>query len=101
MRPTIWKGIGGIFSTVVFASILTAAPPRYNDQSHGPAVPGTVNYIEGQATMNGAPLNRDAAGSMQLQPGQGIMTQNGRVEVLLTPGVFVRVGSNSSLQMVS
>src|ERR1700741_3874704 len=116
MTRTIWKGIGGLF----FATVLVVAqppagynnPPQSNppqqygrqpqmQQQMGPPPVGTVNYIEGQATMNGAPLNQQAAGSLALQPGQGIMTQNGRVEVLLTPGVFVRVGNNSSVQMVS
>lgn len=85
---------------------MVAAPPpggysNPNARQMGTATPGTVNYVEGQATMNGQPIDHNAIGSMQLQPGQGVMTQNGRVEVLLTPGVFVRVGSNSSLQMVS
>jgi hypothetical protein len=67
----------------------------------GPAQPGTLNYVEGQATLDGQPVDRNAIGSVQLQAGQMLATQNGRAEVLLTPGVFVRLGSNGSVQMVS
>jgi hypothetical protein len=38
---------------------------------------------------------------VKLDPGQAVSTQNGKVEMLLTPGVFLRVGSNSIVQMVS
>jgi hypothetical protein len=67
----------------------------------GPAQPGTLNYLEGQATLDGQPVDRNAVGSVQLQPGQMLATQNGRAEILLTPGVFVRMGANGSVQMVS
>jgi FecR protein len=64
-------------------------------------MPGTVNYIEGQATIDGQPVDRNAVGSAELQPGQTLATQNGRAEILLTPGVFVRLGNNTSVEMVS
>jgi len=67
----------------------------------GSAVPGAVNYVEGQVSIAGQPLTPSAIGSVQLQPGQVIETGPGRAEVLLTPGVFVRLGDNSSLRLVS
>jgi hypothetical protein len=57
--------------------------------------------VEGQATLGGQPLDRNAAGAVTLQPGQMLATQNGRAEILLTPGVFFRLGNNSSAEMVS
>jgi hypothetical protein len=36
-----------------------------------------------------------------LQPGQTLNTDSGKAEVLLTPGVFLRVGDNSAVTMVS
>lgn len=64
-----------------------------------PARPGTINYIEGQATLNGQPIAANSRA--ELAQGQTIATANGKVEVLLTPGVFLRLGENSSLTMVS
>ena len=40
-------------------------------------------------------------GSVELQPGQSLTTGNGKAEILLTPGVFLRVGDNSTVKMVS
>jgi hypothetical protein len=64
------------------------------------ARPGTINYIEGQATLNGQPLATNSPGA-ELAQGQTVETQNGKVEVLLTPGVFLRVGDNSAVTLVS
>ncbi len=78
------------------------APGGYQqNMPAGPAQPGTVNYVEGQATLNGQPVNRNQVGSLGLQAGQTIATQNGRAEILLTPGVFFRLGPNSMATMVS
>jgi hypothetical protein len=66
-----------------------------------PAQPGTVNYIEGQASLGSQVLNQTSVGSATLAAGQSVSTQNGKVEILLTPGIFFRLGNNSSAQMVS
>jgi hypothetical protein len=63
--------------------------------------PGTVNYVEGQASIGSQTLNEKSGGSVELTSGQTLTTQNGKVEVLLTPGVLLRVGDNSTLKMVS
>jgi hypothetical protein len=65
------------------------------------AVPGTINYVEGQASLNGETLGPGAAGYTVAQPGQAIDTQAGFVEVLLTPGAFLRIGHNSQVVMQS
>jgi len=36
-----------------------------------------------------------------MQAGQVIATANGKAEILLTPGIFLRLGSNSTVRMVS
>jgi len=46
-------------------------------------------------------LDAKAVGSTQLEPGQVLSTENGKAEVLLTPGVFLRLGDNSSVKMIS
>src|SRR5579872_6213670 len=62
---------------------------------------GTINYIEGQASINGQPLGENSAGAAKLMAGQSLSTQNGRAEVLLTPGVFLRISHNSTVDMLS
>jgi len=51
--------------------------------------------------MNGQPVTAKSVGAVNLEPGQNVSTSQGRAEILLTPGVFLRVGDNSSLRMVS
>lgn len=82
-------GMAAIFSTAAaaFAAV--------------PAAPGIVNYVEGQTTLDGRSITTQSVGTAQLQPGQMLETANGRAEVLLSPGVFLRVGQNSAVRMVS
>ena len=65
------------------------------------ALPGTVNYVEGQVSIDGRSLSAKQDGNTQLQPNQTLSTQNGKAEILLTPGTFVRAGNNSEIRMVS
>jgi hypothetical protein len=88
--------IGGFFLAAAFAM------PAWGDtQPKGSAVPGTLNYVEGQVSQGSQPLDSKSVGSETLEAGQSITTQNGKAELLLTPGVFLRVGSNSSVKMIS
>ena len=73
--------------------------PMQRQQRQG--VPGTINYVEGQATLNGQPLGPGAAGYAVAQPNEAIDTQAGYVEVLLTPGAFLRIGHNSEVVLQS
>jgi DUF971 family protein len=82
-------------------SLATLCAPVALAQSANPAVPGTINYIEGSASIDGRVLNQQSVGSVSLEPGQLLQTANGRVEVLLTPGVFLRMGENSALKLIS
>src|SRR5262249_32713979 len=65
------------------------------------AYPGTLNYVDGQASVGGKAVDSKAIGTVQLEAGQTLDTQNGKAEVLLTPGVFLRVGDNSRVKMIS
>jgi hypothetical protein len=65
-----------------------------------PARPGTVNYVEGQAAMGGQSLDAKSVGT-ELGEGRSITTLNGKAEILLTPGVFLRLGPNSSAKLIA
>lgn len=83
-------------ASVFLAAILSA--PLWGAT---PALPGTVNYVEGQVSIGTEALNAKSVGSMGLEAGQTLTTASGRAEVLLTPGVFFRVGDYSSATLVS
>ncbi|MGD1091069.1 MAG: FecR domain-containing protein [Bryobacteraceae bacterium] len=70
-------------------------------QTPGPPQPGSINYVEGQASIGTNSLTPGSIGSVVLAKDQILTTQAGKVEVLLTPGVFLRVAENSSVKMVS
>ena len=66
-----------------------------------PALPGTLNYVEGNVSIDHEGVTPKSVGSTTLEAGQSITTDNGKAEVLLTPGVYLRLGSDSSAQLVS
>jgi FecR protein len=92
MRLSWLKAIGAF----VLAATLSAPAWAANA-----ALPGTLNYVEGQASAGDQSLNAQSIGSVNLQPGEKLDTENGKAEILLTPGVFLRVGQNSTAQMIS
>ncbi len=62
-------------------------------------LPGTVNYTEGEVLLRGALVDREGAGMYVMGEDQTLETKAGRAEVLLTPGIFVRVGEDSLIRM--
>jgi hypothetical protein len=69
--------------------------------SANPARPGTVNYIEGTAYLDGRKLNNQNVGRAELNPGQVLTTSDGKAEVLLAPGIFLRLDDHSAVKMIS
>jgi hypothetical protein len=98
MRLAGWKTIaGGWFLAAILSMPAWAA---YAD-SNRTATPGTLNYVEGQAMMGNQTLDSMAVGSAELQSGQVLATENGKAEILLTPGVYLRLGKNTAVKMIS
>jgi len=95
MRPAIIEVAASFFLTA-FLSL-----PARADASPATAVPGTLNYVEGQAAIGNQVLSSKSIGSAELNSGQSLSTESGKAEILLTPGVFLRVGANSMVKMVS
>jgi hypothetical protein len=65
------------------------------------ARPGTINYTEGQVTIDGRAIGAKQLGSLELAPGKTLQTGNGKAELLLTPGVFLRLDDHSAVRMIS
>ncbi len=82
------------------ATALAGTPFLLADNPPMPA-PGTINYVEGQAVMDGQDLSPKSVGSASLDARHVIETKDGNVELLLTPGVFLRLGNNSEVRMIS
>jgi hypothetical protein len=92
----------GFAQTSMSAPDQNSPAPNTATYSGAPAhpekgLPGTINYVEGQAELNGQPLGTRSAGYATAQPNSVIDTQAGYVEMLLTPGAFLRIGHNSEV----
>ncbi len=86
--------LGRVAGTLFAAALLLSAQGRS-------ARPGALNYTEGQVTVNGQAVNARQLRSTEVGPGQVLETQDGKAEMLLTPGVFVRLGDHSAMKMVA
>jgi len=83
--------------TGLFVTAMYAMPQGYTVS----AKPGVVNYIEGNAFLNGSPLSAQSLKAVFLNANDTISTDIGKAEVLLAPGCFLRLGDNTKVQMVS
>jgi hypothetical protein len=89
-RP-IHKALAGVFVAAVCAFSQATISAR----------PGTVNYIEGHASIDGQPIDQGQLGHITLNVDQTIQTDpNSKAEILLTPGVFLRLGGDAELKMI-
>lgn len=61
---------------------------------------GMINYTEGRVLLDGKPVVVKSTEFPQLNSGSELRTEEGRAEVLLTPGVFLRLAENSGVRMV-
>jgi hypothetical protein len=91
LLPRSTKVLGGFF-----AAALCAFPQAYTIS----AKPGAVNYLEGNAQLDGQPLTVSSLKAVFMNAGSVLETRDGKVEVLLTPGLFLRVGENSRVRML-
>jgi hypothetical protein len=62
---------------------------------------GLVNFVEGDVKIADQAVKLNGAIFPDVKVGQTLSTQMGRAEVLLTPGVFLRLDNHSSFLMIS
>jgi hypothetical protein len=62
---------------------------------------GVVNFSEGAVFLDNQPLNQQFGTFPAVREGSVLRTEEGRSEILLTPGVFLRIDHNTSIRLVS
>jgi hypothetical protein len=62
---------------------------------------GIIHYFEGAIYLGDQPLELHPGKFSNVPPGAELRTTEGRAEVLLTPGVFLRIGERSSIRMIA
>ncbi len=85
------------FSTLVVATVLT---PSADGQSVISTRSGIVHFFEGAVYLGNEPLEPHLGKFPCMAEGSELRTAQGRAELLLTPGVFLRVGELSSVRLV-
>lgn len=84
-----------------FLAVALIAPMAGATEPPKTAYPGTLNYVEGQVSIGSESLGASSIGTVRLEPQQTLTTEKGKAEVLLMPGVFLRVGDQSAVEMIS
>jgi hypothetical protein len=88
----------GIFRAVLFALLgCAAAFSQAVVSTHA----GVLNFAEGAVLIDDQPVQVKAGAFSNVKEGAVLRTEHGRAEVLLTPGVFLRIDENSAFRMVS
>jgi hypothetical protein len=62
---------------------------------------GVIHFSEGSVFLDDQRVEQKTGKFDQMNNGSELRTQDGRAEVLLTPGTFLRLGANSAIRMVS
>ena len=62
---------------------------------------GLIHYVEGQVYLGDQAVETKFGIFPEVKENQQLKTEEGRAEVLLTPGVFLRLGENSSFRMIT
>ena len=62
---------------------------------------GVIHFSEGAVFLDDQRVEQKSGKFDLMNNGSELRTQDGRAEVLLTPGTFLRLGANSSIRMIS
>jgi hypothetical protein len=63
---------------------------------------GLIAYVEGRVLLGQESVAVKAGGRLsEIKPEQTLRTEEGRAEILLTPGVILRLGENSAVKMIA
>lgn len=86
------------FWTLVLVAVLTLPA---TSQSVISTHSGIVHYFEGDVSVGTEPLESHPGKFSNIPQGAELRTGEGRAEVLLTPGVFLRAGERTTIRMVA
>lgn len=86
--------------TVAFALVFVAAQIGWAQDAIS-ARSGLIHYSEGKAMVTGEQVNLTAGKFPEVREGKTLRTEDGRVEVLLNTGTFLRMAENSTMKMIS
>jgi hypothetical protein len=89
----VWLAISGM-------AVLLLAAEVASGQSVISAKSGMVSLVDGAAFVNNVQIQDKVGANPELRENQVLRTTDGRVEMLLNPGVFLRLGERSAVRML-
>jgi len=92
------RSLASVAALIAALTVTTAAV--CSAQSITSAHSGTLHYFEGSVSIDGATIESKVGKFNEIKENSVLSTGQGRAEILLTPGVFLRVGENSSIKML-
>src|ERR1700730_8471450 len=93
MKP-VWN-VALAVATLALVAIPASAQPVVSAKS------GLVSYVEGKVFVGDQEVQPSLTSFPDVKEKMVLCTTEGRAEILLTPGVFLRVGENSSFRMIT
>ena len=101
-RAISYRAAGAATYIAGCAAILALSlAPRAWAQSVISAHSGVIHYVEGDVSIDGTPVHPKFAEFPDVKAGQLVATSEGRAEILLTPGVFLRMAEHTSVRLLS
>src|SRR5476649_147941 len=96
----VWN-VAPIWSVALIVAILALGAVSASAQPVVSAKSGLVAYVEGKVFVGGQPVTPSLTSFPDVKEDMTLRTEEGRAEILLSPGVFLRVGENSSFRMIA
>ena len=91
---------GGVVKLITMLSLAAVSVPHATAQSVISARSGLVHYFEGNVYVAGQRLEAHLGRFPVIAEGAEIRTEQGRAEILLNPGVIMRIGENAGVRMI-
>ena len=72
-----------------------------SQQNNNSTQPGLINFVEGAVYLNNQLLTQDIKDLPKMKEYDQLITHDGRAEVLLAPGVFMRLDTATKIKIIS
>jgi hypothetical protein len=83
-------------ATVLMAMTAAVSSAQSITSAHS----GLLHYFDGSVSIDGKPVDYKVGKFSEIKENSVLSTGQGRAEILLTPGVYLRVGENTSIKML-
>jgi len=90
-----------VCSAVTISGLIALSGTAAFAQSVISARSGLIHYVEGRVLLDGKLVEVKVSTFPEVKENMELRTEDGRAEVLLNPGVFLRLSENSAIRMVS